>query len=222
MDKSRRATGGFFCGDNTTKTSTWCLRDERSILTMMRGANSLGYLLGFILGMSVHTLSSGENSYQSIVERNVFGLNPAKVDGPPAEPAVPPPKITLTGITTLLGNKRALLSVQVPNKPLETYILTEGQRDGEIEILQIDEKAGTVKVSNHGVEQILDFLTAGAKLQPSPVPVLPPPGTSPAPTNGSGGPAPARTIPTRSLRLPPIPGGPTGPVPNSPNPLPPS
>jgi hypothetical protein len=183
---------------------------------MMRGANTLVYLLGLSLGISAHAVSAGDSPYKNIVERNVFGLKPPQ--GPTVEPPPPPPpaKITLTGITTLLGNKRALLSVQVPNKPLETFMLTEGQRDGEIEVLEIDEKAGTVKVVNHGVAQTLDFKIDGAK----PVPVILPTGAAPGglvvPTNSV--PAPIRTIPTRSLRLPPIPGGPPAPGQSSGNP----
>jgi hypothetical protein len=183
---------------------------------MMRGANTLVYLLSFSLGISAHAVSAGDSPYKNIVERNVFGLKPPQ--GPVADAPPPPSKITLTGITTLLENKRALLSVQVPNKPLETFMLTEGQRDGEIEVREIDEKAGTVKVLNHGVEQTLDFKIDGAK----PLPVIHPTGVPAGglivPTNATGIPAPIRTIPTRSLRLPPIPGGPPAPGQTSENP----
>src|SRR5580765_7113869 len=54
------------------------------------------------------------NPYQGIVDRNVFGLRPPP---PPPDPELnkpPPPKITLTGITTILGNARALMKTPPP------------------------------------------------------------------------------------------------------------
>ena len=36
-------------------------------------------------------------------------------------------------------------------------MLAEGQRDGDIEVLEIDEKAGNVKVNNFGIPQTIDF-----------------------------------------------------------------
>ena len=174
----------------------------------MCGRNTLVCFLGLSLCVSVRAASSVPSGYQSIVERNVFGLNPPKPGGLPTPPVAPPPKLTLTGITTLLGNKRALLTMQVPNKPAENFILTEGQRDGEIEVLQIDEKAGSVKVLNHGIEQTLDFLTAGAKPQPA----LSPTGYSstglPPLTNAVNASTKLHTFPSRSLRLPQIPRNP--------------
>jgi len=125
--------------------------------------------------------ATGSGPYQAIVERNVFGLKPPPAPVAEAPPPAPPLKITLTGITTILGNKRALMSVAVPNKPPETYMLTEGQRQGEIEVLSIDERGGAVLVKNHGIEQTLDFKTDGAKAQPPPViPGMIPPPNRPA------------------------------------------
>ena len=75
----------------------------------------------------------------------------------------------LTGITTILGNKRALLKVQFPPKPPQpakeqSYILTEGQRDGSIEVLEINEKTASVKVDNSGTVMEITFE------KPSPTP----------------------------------------------------
>ncbi len=172
---------------------------------------------------------STANPYQSIVDRNVFGLKPP----PPAKPAEPekppPPKITLNGVTTIFGNKRAVMSVQMPAKPPEpakqqSFILAEGQRDGDLEVLEIDPtlEGGTVKVNNFGQVQTLTMAKDGAKLPAgSPVPApgvppfpggyVPPPGFNPV-VNPVANPAvnavpnPAvgglKTIPTRQLRLP--------------------
>src|SRR5438876_6958948 len=82
------------------------------------------------------------NPYQGIVDRNVFALKPPPAPQRPEDNKPPPPTIKLTGITTILGNKRVLMNVQMPAKPpepakLQSFILTEGQRDGEIEVLEI-------------------------------------------------------------------------------------
>ena len=118
--------------------------------------------------------------YQGIVERNVFGL---KAPAPPPDPEAnkpPPPKIFLTGITTILGNKRALMKLTPPAKPGEpakeqSFTLGEGQRDGELEVLEIDEKAGTVKVNEFGTVMTLSFENNGVKAGPAPAPGGAPP-----------------------------------------------
>src|SRR6267378_902744 len=96
--------------------------------------------------------SSSANPYQGIVDRNVFALKPPPP--PPPPPAVDNtkptgPKIILTGITTILG-KRALMKATLPrqNEPgkppepakEESFMLKEGERQGEIEVLEINDK----------------------------------------------------------------------------------
>src|SRR5438105_438102 len=163
-------------------------------------------------------VADSANPYQGIVDRNVFGLKP-----PPPPPKAPeadkpqPPKITLTGVTTILGNKRALMTATLPAKPGEqakpqSFILTEGQHEGEIEVLEIDEKiaGGTVKITNYGVPQTLNMekdtpkLTASAAAPPPMAALNPGGGYVPPPVNPVN---PAannglKTIPTRTLRLP--------------------
>jgi len=135
------------------------------------------------------------DQYRAIPERNVFGLRPPPTPAPTTNPAPPLPKITLTGITTILDNKRALMKVApTALKPGDTnkewsLILTEGQREGDIEVLQIDERAGSVKVNNAGTVMVLTFEKDGAKL---PTSTLPPgiPGALPGPpTNPLAAPA---------------------------------
>jgi hypothetical protein len=113
------------------------------------------------------------NQYDGIPQRNVFGLRPPQAPPPTAETPAALPKIILTGITTILDTKRALMKVapanvrQVePGKEL-SLILTEGQREGQVEVLQIDEKAGSVKVNNSGTVMVLTFEKDGAKLPPA-------------------------------------------------------
>jgi hypothetical protein len=171
------------------------------------------------------------NPYRAIVDRNVFGL---KSPPPPPDPEAnkpPPPKITPTGITTIFGNKRALFKVQMPARPPEpakeqSFILTEGQREGQIEVLEIDEKLGSIKFNNFGTVVTLTLEKDGAKLPNTPPAALPPPGV-PVPagfappaaaanpytppggtvTTIGGSSAGLKSIPTRTLRLPSAPGG---------------
>src|SRR4051812_1482576 len=127
----------------------------------------------------VVTSESSDNPYQSIVDRNVFSLKPPTPAADPAEANKPTVvKITLTGMTTILGINGVWLKTPPPPENLGegrkselSYILTEGQREGDIEVLEIDEKAGSVKVNNAGTVQTLTFEKDGAKL---PATVAPP------------------------------------------------
>src|SRR5262245_12568151 len=154
---------------------------------MLRGATITVCVLGsFALGTRLWALP-GEmpagGPYHGIVERNVFNLKPPPPAVPPEPPPAPPPKITLTGITTILGNKKALMKVAVPAKPPEpakdeSFILSEDEGRGDIRVIAIDEKAGTVQVNNHGAVQTLDFKNDGAKqiaVAPPPALTVPPP-----------------------------------------------
>ena len=150
-----------------------------------------------------------ENPYQSIVDRNVFGLRPPPPP-PTTEPPKPPiPPINLTGITTILGKKLAFMTIQLPPKPGEpakpgptSFMLTEGERDGDIEVVSIDEKAGSVKVSEFGTITNVTF----GKLPATPAPPSVAAATGGVPGHNplAPGGAPQRSIPglpTRTLRL---------------------
>jgi hypothetical protein len=143
--------------------------------------------------------ADASNPFSAIVERNVFAL---KDPPPPPQLEVktntPPPNIRLTGITTIFGtsNKRALFMVQeigIPGKPAskeESYILTEGQRQGAIEVLEIDEKKNSVKIKNDGNEAVL---TLDEKVKLPSAPAIP----------GFGAPLPGGAPPPGGLpRLP--------------------
>jgi hypothetical protein len=136
---------------------------------------------------------SADSRYASIVERNVFGLKPPPPPPGPEDTKPPPSNITLTGIITL-GGKRALMTTPpVGGKPgapatPESYILKEGEIQGPIEVISIDEVNFVVKVRNSGQEQTLDFKNNGPKLVAGPPPaaapgaaagVKPMPGTMP-------------------------------------------
>jgi len=167
---------------------------------MKHGGNvRISVLAGVLLSASAIVIipsRAAENPYSPIVERNVFNLRPPP---PPINPAdlvqkKPAPKITLTGITTILGKKVTFLTTP-PTKPgaaPEAIMLAEGQAQNEIEVKSIDEKAGVVQVVNHGEPETLDFETNGAKPSgpmggvpqtpislPAPIPGAPPAGVQP-------------------------------------------
>jgi len=122
---------------------------------------------------------SPTNRFPAIPERNAFGLKPAPaIDAPPPSPPSIP-RLILTGITTVLGNKLVLMKAVPPgNAPgqaakEESLMLTEGQRQGNVEVLNIDEKAGSVRVNNSGTIMTLTFEKDGAKLPNTPPPPTP-------------------------------------------------
>jgi hypothetical protein len=107
------------------------------------------------------------NPYAPAVVRNVFGLNPPQPVDLNAPQADPPPKITLNGIMSIFGHLQALFKVAVPAKPGQTakdesYILSEGQRQDEIEVIKIDEKNSLVTFNNHGTVQEMALAKANA------------------------------------------------------------
>lgn len=100
-----------------------------------------------------HAARAQTNPFEAILTRNVFGLVP--VPPQPEQPKPPLPKITLTGITTVTGPVRALL--KMPAAPGTTtpaverfFNLKLGEREGDLEVLEINEKAGTVVVNYAG------------------------------------------------------------------------
>lgn len=164
-----------------------------------------------LLILTVTSVSA--NPYEAIVGRNVFGLKPPTLNTAP--PPLPPAAATtfkLLGISTILDRRQVMLKAVTAARPPEpakdkSYRLSEGQGEDEIEVLEIDAVAGTVKIKHHDATLSLDMKVdaekpaIGAAL---PGPVLPTPalpGVVPPPNTGlpapGGGP---RTIPTRSLR----------------------
>lgn len=203
---------------------------------MIRARTIVLVLSSFALAVGTPPLIAdvAGNPYQGIVDRNLFNLKPPPRPEDNLPPPEPPPKITLTGFTTILGDKRVLFKVQVPAKPPqppkeESYILTEGQRDGDIEVLEINEKSGVAKFNNHGMIQTLDLANDGAKPSNLPTPTAGPPARPFPPfaarnPNGPESGAPMKTIPARTLRIPQIPGAPppARTFPGSPGPRPPN
>ena len=114
------------------------------------------------------------NPYAPIVVRNIFGLNPP-LPADADQPAEPPPKITPNGIMSIFGQLQVLFKVAGTAKPGQpakddSYILSEGQRQDEIEVVHIDEKAGLVTFNNHGTVQELSLVKANALALNTPMP----------------------------------------------------
>lgn len=131
------------------------------------------------LGATALVADTPGHAYAVIPDGNVFGLRPP----PRQEAATPPaplPGVTPVGITTILGDKRVLLKVRLPARPPEpakeaSCILTVGQREGPIEVLEIDETAGSVKVNNSGTVMVLTLGKDGPRQSTVPLAPGPPP-----------------------------------------------
>lgn len=138
-------------------------------------------------------LTDSSNPYERIADRNVFSLKPPPPPPSTEPPPTPAPKIELQGITSILGKRQVLFKAKISDKD-QSFVLSEGQRDGEIEVLAIDEPAGEVKFNNHGALQTLSMEKDAVK---APTTVAAAPAGRPAP--GAPG-ASAQTRNTPSTR----------------------
>jgi hypothetical protein len=111
--------------------------------------------------------SSSASPYAAIAVRNIFGLNPPVVttNDPNELLLASLPKITPTGIMSVFGQSKVLFKVADaakarPPAKEEFYILSEGQRQDDIEVMAIDEENGLVTFDNHGFTQELPLANA--------------------------------------------------------------
>lgn len=140
--------------------SAWCCVRTRSLAVILLCAISA---------------SAQPNPFEAILTRNVFGLVPVPPAAPPPEP--PLPKFTLTGITTVIGPARALLKMAAApgtaNPGGERFFnLKAGERDGELELLEINEKSRTVVIVYSGRRLTVGF--EPEKPNPAPSTILNP------------------------------------------------
>jgi hypothetical protein len=122
-----------------------------------------------ILQADALDLAVNGNPYTPIVTRNIFGLLPIPTNAPAVDPASlnPPPKITPNGIMTIFGTKEALYKVAgqaKPGKPAmdQSYTMSEGESQDDIEVVKIDDDADVITFNNHGVIQELPLVVATA------------------------------------------------------------
>ncbi len=122
-------------------------------------------------GAPAQNLVVSGNPYLPIVVRNVFGLNPIPTNVPGADDAQLP-KITPKGITDILGQLQVLFNVAPKpgqkDAKEESYILSEGQQQDDIEVVHIDEKESLVTFNNHGIVQELPLANAPSLSTPAP------------------------------------------------------
>jgi hypothetical protein len=123
----------------------------------------------------------------------------------------------LTGITTILGNKLAMLQAQFPGnqgQPAreQAIMLAEGQRDGGIEVRHIDEVNKTVEVDSFGTIMPLSFEKNGVKSSATPpappnanAAVMPGPGVPNVPQTTLNSTTPQTALNNTNALMPPAP-----------------
>jgi hypothetical protein len=186
---------------------------------MRKNRAGIGLAIVLVALPAIAVTPSGD--YGKIAKRNVFGLKdaPAAAQAAPP-PAAPLPKLVLKGITTILGNKLAFLTVQPPAQAgagpgaaskEESLMLAEGQREAGIEVLEIDTKAAQLKVNNSGTIMPLTFEKTNEKNSasapavpgaPQPGMGIPTPNAAPQPQTQAPTPGVQPRIPSfRNLRM---------------------
>ena len=107
--------------------------------------------------VSAGDLAMAANPYTTISERNVFALVPIPVvtNVVDTAPKDPPPKITPNGIISLFGKLEVLFKVAVKpaaGQPAKdaSYVMGEGERQDEIEVVKIDQAGEKITFRNHG------------------------------------------------------------------------
>lgn len=177
---------------------------KHNSLTLACGLSAL------LAGTQMGTAISADNPYlDTITNRNLFSLKPPP-DPASLIPVVQPPPlpdVKLAGITTLMGNTRAILRVMRPAKAPDpakevSLFLSPGSpaEDG-VQVLEIDVARGLVKISNSGTPQTLDITKNAPKAAAAPPPAtglpVPPPrpgGVIPVPPSAPGAPPPITSI----------------------------
>lgn len=111
-----------------------------------------------------------KSNYQSIIERNPFGLRDPVVPKPP-EPAPekkPEVEYLLTGITSIghpaIPRRAYIMTREKGNKKPNFYALEEENMESDgIDVLSIDPEKGQVRVNTPDGEMTLSFKTHGVK-----------------------------------------------------------
>ena len=159
----------------------------------MKSAGQIILVAVLLAGASAHAgeVVASDKPYAAMVARNIFNLVPIPPVTAPELPADPPPKITPNGIMSIFGKLQVLFKVAPQNRPgqppakEEAYVLSEGERQDEIEVIKIDEPGSVVTFNNHGIVQELPLANAPNASGPAPAPaggVVVAPGL--APTRG--------------------------------------
>jgi hypothetical protein len=160
-------------------------------------------VIGVTLSAAAINTDGQLNPYTAIVDRNVFNLRPPPPPQTNVVDTTPASKITLLGIVCGPGPKQVMFKTAVGTPPKEmSYALAEGERAGDVEVVEINEIAGTVRLKNKNDDQNLSLEKDSLKPTGGPLPGLP------------GLPGVPGRVPPPSL---PMPGG-MPPVTSAPNP----
>jgi hypothetical protein len=110
------------------------------------------------------------NPYETISGRNIFRLAPPKTDvSKPADVFKPPPDIKLSGIAAFGLHKWVLLTKAEAGTAPRYLLVREGEKDGGVEIVKVDELAAVVEVRTGNDLLTLKLSTPGVpKTEPAP------------------------------------------------------
>lgn len=171
-------------------------RDDSYIEHMKRNNITLACLLaGVVVAVQTAPAITADNPYTSVITgRNLFSLKPPTAPEDPTTKLPPPPvpKVWLTGISTIMGGKRAFLRLPVPARgtaaagEVSLYMAENDAMQEGIQVLEIDIASGRVKINNNGTFQTLDI----AKDSPAMKSAAPPPVAAP----GVGAPRPIAAV----------------------------
>jgi hypothetical protein len=172
-------------------------------------AGLLGCLFLFAQGVCVAGGAPDEesNPYAVISERNVFHLNPP----PPPAPAEEPPKVEvptmkLSGFLRIGQTTHALFTCNPKDKkdgPMY-FNLTDGQKEGILEVVKIHEDRGEVDIINSGTPLTLSL--KNDSLEPTAPPPAKGPQSGPEEHRGHKPPDGVPHDPARSAYRTPVPG----------------
>jgi hypothetical protein len=150
------------------------------------------------------------NPYTGIVVRNMFALVPIPTN-PPVDttPPDPPIKLTPNGIMNVFGQLEVIFKAAIPAKGKDaahdqSYVMAEGEREDDIEVVKIDDKDSIITFINHGIKQDLPLADAPTITSPAASPPSGPAGGVPMPAST---PSPS-VVTDRPMRNGPAPGSP--------------
>lgn len=158
-------------------------------------ARILTLSVGALLLAGAARATTPGNPYEKIPARNLFGLKDPPPPPSPESLKPPPPPITLQGFTTILGKNQVLFKIAQPARPPQpaaelSKIMAEGEREGDVQVLEINLAERWVKFDNNGTIEVKNMKehaakpgggTGGGVLVPTPS-VVPQPGLMPAPS----------------------------------------
>lgn len=135
----------------------------------------------------IPTLSAAiPERYQTIIDRNAFGLNPPTITAETNAPPAPPVTVKVSGFVKRGDEVRAYFVIPGKDAKDTQYLtLGEGEKEGIVEVLKISNEEGEVRIKNSGIDQVLSLDKNGMN------PMKLAPGVTAAPTTPMPLPAPA-------------------------------